>query len=274
MSPVVSEASAIAGNYSTGNTLTLTLYASEVVTVSGKPTLTLNDGGTATYTGGSGTNALTFSYTVGSGQSTNALAVTGVNGTIADLDGNALSTSNLPAAFTGVTIASNGVPIITAFSPDSGTVGDDITNATVLNLTGTAVANSTVNVYDGTTLLGTAAASTTGAWNFTTGTLSNGTHSFTATDTVSGVTSATSPTFAVTVDTVAPPAPVIGSDVINTSVVTLTGTAQASTTVAVFNGTTQLGTATVNSSGAWNFTTGSLANGNYSFSATDTDARR
>ena len=31
----------------------------------GTPTLTLNDGGTATYTGGTGTNALTFSYTVG-----------------------------------------------------------------------------------------------------------------------------------------------------------------------------------------------------------------
>ena len=37
----------------------------EAVTVTGTPTLTLNDGGTATYTGGSGTNALTFSYTVG-----------------------------------------------------------------------------------------------------------------------------------------------------------------------------------------------------------------
>ena len=36
----------------------------------GTPTLTLNDGGTATYTGGSGTNALTFSYTVGAGQNT------------------------------------------------------------------------------------------------------------------------------------------------------------------------------------------------------------
>ena len=41
---------------------------SEAVTVNttgGTPTLTLNDGGTATYTGGSGSNALTFSYTVG-----------------------------------------------------------------------------------------------------------------------------------------------------------------------------------------------------------------
>ena len=35
-----------------------------VNTTGGTPTLTLNDGGTATYTGGSGTTALTFSYTV------------------------------------------------------------------------------------------------------------------------------------------------------------------------------------------------------------------
>ena len=45
----------------------------EAVTVkrpAARPTLTLNDGGTATYTGGSGTNALTFSYTVAAGQNT------------------------------------------------------------------------------------------------------------------------------------------------------------------------------------------------------------
>ena len=45
----------------------------------GTPTLTLNDGGTATYTGGSGTNALTFSYTVAAGQNTADLAVTAFN---------------------------------------------------------------------------------------------------------------------------------------------------------------------------------------------------
>ena len=45
----------------------------------GTPTLTLNDGGTATYVGGSGTNALTFSYTVAAGQNTAALAATAVN---------------------------------------------------------------------------------------------------------------------------------------------------------------------------------------------------
>ena len=62
----------------------------------GTPTLTLNDGGTATYTGGSGTNALTFSYTVGAGQNTSALAATAVNlnsATITDGAGNAANLS-------------------------------------------------------------------------------------------------------------------------------------------------------------------------------------
>ena len=37
-------------------------------------------------------------------------------------------------------------PSITAFSTDSGAVGDGITNDTTLTLTGTAEANSTVKV--------------------------------------------------------------------------------------------------------------------------------
>ena len=77
-----------------GNTITLTLNMSEAVTVTGTPTLALNDGGTATYTGGTGTNALTFSYTVGAGDSSElALAITQVNlpngATVSDGAGNA-----------------------------------------------------------------------------------------------------------------------------------------------------------------------------------------
>ena len=59
-----------------GNTVTLTVNLSEAVTVQRHPDADLNDGGTATYTGGSGTNALTFSYTVAAGQNTPDLAVT------------------------------------------------------------------------------------------------------------------------------------------------------------------------------------------------------
>ena len=102
--PTISSVSAPAGDYGVGKALTLTLNMSEAVTVSGTPTLTLNDGGTATYASGSGTNTLKFNYTVASGQNTSALAVTGVNGTIADLAGNPLSTAGLPETFSGVVI--------------------------------------------------------------------------------------------------------------------------------------------------------------------------
>ena len=102
--PTLSSVAATAGSYNTGKTLTLTLNMSEAVTVSGTPTLTLNDGGTATYAGGSGSSALTFSYTVASGQNTAGLAVTAVNGTITDLAGNALSSATLPQNFAGVVI--------------------------------------------------------------------------------------------------------------------------------------------------------------------------
>ena len=135
------------------------------------------------------------------------------------------------------------VPTITSFSPDTGVVGDGITDPAILTLTGTAVANSTVNVYDGTTLLGTATANASGAWSFTTVPLPDGAHSFTATDTVSGVTSAASAAMSVTVDTVAPVAPTIasfstdsgtvGDHITNDNTLTLTGTAEANATVKV-----------------------------------------
>ena len=62
-------------------------------------------------------------------------------------------------------------PSIASFSPDSGMVGDRITNASTLTLTGTAEANSTVKVYDGATLLGSATANGSGAWSYTTAAL-------------------------------------------------------------------------------------------------------
>ena len=98
-SPTVSSVTATAGDYNAGKVLTLTLNMSEAVTVTGTPTLTLNDGGTASYVSGSGTSALTVQLTVALGQNTAALQVTAVTGTITDLAGNALSTSSLPRDF-------------------------------------------------------------------------------------------------------------------------------------------------------------------------------
>ena len=63
--------------------VTITLNMSEVVivnTIGGTPTLSLNDGWRRDlHTGGSGTNALIFSYTVAAGQNTPDLMETAVN---------------------------------------------------------------------------------------------------------------------------------------------------------------------------------------------------
>ncbi len=66
----------VSGNMTTGNTVSLTVTFSSVVTVTGgTPTLALNDGGSATYVTGSGTNALVFSYNAAAGQNTADLAL-------------------------------------------------------------------------------------------------------------------------------------------------------------------------------------------------------
>jgi hypothetical protein len=67
------------GILTVGNTMALTVKLDEAFTVTGTPTLTLNDNGIAIYAGGSGTNALTFNYTVSlTDLAVSALGVTGV----------------------------------------------------------------------------------------------------------------------------------------------------------------------------------------------------
>jgi hypothetical protein len=79
-------------------------------------------------------------------------------------------------------------------------VGDGHTTATSITLTGTGEANSTVNVFDGTTSVGHASVNASGAWSLPASGLMVGPHSFTTTDTDANGTSAASAVFAVTVD--------------------------------------------------------------------------
>src|SRR5579862_9623346 len=78
-----------------------------VNTSGGIPALNLNDGGKATYTSGSGTNTLTFTYVVAAGQNTpdlaaRALALNG--GTIEDDAGNRVLLSGAAANLPGIQI--------------------------------------------------------------------------------------------------------------------------------------------------------------------------
>jgi hypothetical protein len=97
----------------------------------------------------------------------------------------ATGTTSVASAALSVTVDTTApiAPSITAFSPDSGVVGDHITSDNTLTLTGTAEANSTVKVYENSALVGTTTADGTGAWAYTSGPLPDGPHAFTATDT-------------------------------------------------------------------------------------------
>jgi len=120
-------------------------------------------------------------------------------------DTNANGVSPASAAFNvtvNVTTPPPAAPVISSFSPDTG--GIDSTSST-LTLGGSAPAKSTVTVFDGSTSVGTTAADTSGNWSVAENNVTNGTHTFTATDTTSAGTSAASSPFLVTVNL--PPAP-------------------------------------------------------------------
>ena len=155
-------------------------------------------------------------------------------------------------------------PSIASFTPDSASIGDGITNANVLTLSGTAQANTTVKVYDGGTLVGSVTASASGTWSIPTATLPDGTHTFTATATdSSGNTSAASLVMSVIVDTVAPVQPtivlnsvdsgIVGDGITNVNVIALTGTAEINSTIKIYDGATLLGSAVADAEGIWNF---------------------
>ena len=143
----------------------------------------------------------------------------------------------------------------------------------MLTLTGTAEANSTVTLFDGSTRLGTALVTGTGAWNFTTEELANGIHDFTVTATdTAGNTSAASSDFSVAV---ANSLPDIAVSINNLFIGTegeglLTGTSEANSTVSVYDSSTgtNLGQVNADSSGTWAMIVGSLTpNSVHSFTA-------
>lgn len=95
-------------------------------------------------------------------------------------------------------------PVLATASDTGQSNSDRLTSDTTPTLSGTAESGSTVSVYDGATLLGSVVA-TGGAWSYTTGTLADGSHSFTvtATDTAGNVSAPSNP-LAVTIDATAP----------------------------------------------------------------------
>jgi hypothetical protein len=162
---------------------------------------------------------------------------------------------------------------------------DGITRqTTALTITGTAEANSTVELFDGTTSLGTATASATGTFTKDVA-LAGGSHAITAKTTdAAGHTSDASAVLTIVVDATVPVAPT-GLDLAaaddtgssstdnitsKTSDLTISGTAEAGTTVELFEGSTSLGTATADANGVFSRDI-SLSAGAHSITARSTD---
>jgi len=181
-----------------------------------------------------------------------------------------------------ITTVTDDAPLVTGPVANGGT-----TNDATPALSGTTEAGTIVEIFNGTTKLGTATVTGT-SWIFTTPTLADGSYSLKsrATD-LAGNVGPDSAVRSFTVDTVPPPAPAItGADdnfgsitgnipnggATNDATPTLTGTATAGSTVTVRRGTTTVGTATANGSGVWTLTVPSLADGTYTFTATTTNA--
>ena len=185
-------------------------------------------------------------------------------------------------------------PVISRAVDDVGTITGPVssgqsTDDTIPRLVGTSEPFATVNIYEGTTLVGTGTADASGNWSILlTTTLATGPHSFTAQATdAAGNTSAPSATFNLTIDTTPPAQPVLSSIVddvgnaatpvangglTNDAQPTLTGTAEAGATVKIFDNGVQIGSV-VATGGNWSFTPSpALSDGQHSLTFTATDA--
>ncbi|HEB0914009.1 TPA: Ig-like domain repeat protein [Enterobacter cloacae] len=168
---------------------------------------------------------------------------------------------------------------------------DATTNDNTLLLTGTAEAGVTVRIYggpNGTTLLGETKADAQGKWSFNTPKLADGVHTFVA-EAINDIGQVSPQTggFPITVDTSAPgevtgfivsdnEGPKTGTlsngDTTDDATPTISGKAEPGSLVHIYVNGQENGTAVADANGNWTYTTGSLVDGEYTFTARAEDS--
>ena len=200
----------------------------------------------------------------------------------ADTAGN-VSSASTPLS---VTIENRGpAPDLVAGSDSGSSSTDNLTNDATPTVSGTgAPASATMTLYDtdGTSLLGTTTADSSGNWSITSSPLADGVHTLS----VKTNGSLASVGLTVTIDTLAVPPEepdlVAASDTgissvddeTSDSTPTISGFgADAGATVTLYDtdGSTELGTATVDGAGNWSITSSTLSNGAHTLTAKQTD---
>ncbi|MEJ7648740.1 MAG: Ig-like domain-containing protein [Nakamurella sp.] len=172
-----------------------------------------------------------------------------------------------------VAVAAPAAPVITA--PADNTVSNNRTPV----ITGTGVVGNTITVFDGATSLGTTTVITGGTWTLTSPQLSEGLHTFTATQqAATGPASAASNAVRYTVDITAPAILTIALPAQNSTVTDPTpeisgSGAEDGATVIVREGATEICRVTVTTGPGWACTPATaLAEGSHTITATQTDA--
>jgi len=177
------------------------------------------------------------------------------------------------------------VPDLVASSDTGISDSDDVTKTTTPSLTGSAETGALVELFDEATTLGGVLANLSGLWSFTSGALTDGTHSITATAAdVAGNVSTASAALSVTIDTTIamPSAPDLdaSSDTGSSSTDNLTkhktptliGTAELGSTVSLVSGLVGLlGKSTANGLGTWRISSPELPDGVHAMTVTATD---
>ena len=146
--PTVSNitASTADGSYKVGDVIAVNVVFSEVVNVTGTPQLTLETGSSdaaVNYSSGSGTNTLTFNYTIASGHSTGDLDYVATSslalnsGTIKDVAGNVATLTLASPGASGSLGANKALAIVPTVTLSS--------NVTTIAEDGTAVITATLD---------------------------------------------------------------------------------------------------------------------------------
>lgn len=154
---------------------------------------------------------------------------------------------------------------------------DPLTGDPTPLMSGTALAGATVEIeYDPEAPPASTTAAADGTWSTSLPELASGTYQIRVRQTLSGATSAWSAAQTLTVDTIAPAAPVIttASPFVTTNTSPeIAGTAEANSTVTVYVDGEEDGTTTANALGVWAYAFDELDIGStYSITATATDA--
>ena len=277
------------GAYKAGQTISVQVVFNEAVTVTGTPQLTLETGSTdqvLNYISGSGTNTLTFTYTIQAGDTSSDLTYITTNplalnsGTIknsSSLD----AVLTLPAPTASGSLGANKAIVVDTTAPSTPSTPDldtasDLGSSSTDNLTSDNTPTMTVSgTFSGTAVVtatksgSTSVSCTISSNSCTLATLADGTWDISVTDTDAAGNATPSTALSITVDTAAPTAALTAGSITSSENAAVTST-EIGTAYLVNNAinVTNLASITGAAGSSWNSVAITTANSSTSLAAT------